>query len=143
MKKLLTLFVFVLVMATGAFAQGNLQFNEAKYIELGMTLAPSVSYQFVEQTITVPSGKVWKLESATGTYVQNITPYPTYSPSIHIFLNRRMIFGTTTNPLIGNTFPIWLPAGAYTLRLAHTTSTSSSVHEIVGFVSAIEFNIVP
>lgn len=141
-KNLLSLFLcamgyLAVCIPCAVMAQGNLQFNRAI---------------LVSSAQTVPSGKVWKVESAL---IANPV-HPPVVASTHINANSAIITvngnavyvfssywaqGTAgyhydrgpnidTNTL--TVFPFWLPAG-------NSVGASSNVH----YVSVIEFNIVP
>lgn len=120
-------------------AQGNLQFNRATFIELNglPAFTSSGSWGICDtNTITVPSNKTLKLEHFTA------YPYDTASGTIpnsafdgiaFILLN-----GVKLNHLYSNG-PIWLPSGTYKIKLVGATSNLYCK----GFISAIEYNIIP
>lgn len=117
------------------FGQGNLQFNQVK---------------LVTNQETVPSGKVWKVESVIYNIPQNATTYQTGSGACgpNFYENAAIVIdgvptkvGQGTTPLgysSGNythsytILPLWLPAGA-------TLSGGTCLNKI----SVIEFNIQP
>ncbi len=148
MKNLLFLMSFVLF-ATAVQAQGNLQFNQVIYRELSFTITASIVNPSTQISITVPAGKVWKIEAAyTGARVHSSSSsfgsgYGYYSDGI-LSLNDRVIrYGGSDNPTL---LPIWLPEGTYTLTYSKTCTPcySNSVPSVYnGSISAIEFNIVP
>ncbi|OJW84954.1 MAG: hypothetical protein BGO69_10445 [Bacteroidetes bacterium 46-16] len=80
----------------------------------------------MDSVITVPANKVWKIE--TGSVIG--------SGNVVLKLNGSEIHDATGAP---HTFPIWLPAGSYTLTLANGNNAISAS----GFISAIEFNLTP
>ncbi|MDX2001886.1 MAG: hypothetical protein SFW35_05625 [Chitinophagales bacterium] len=141
--------IFFLLVGCSIFAQGELQFNQVKFIELSLSYTTSVVHPKTFQTITVPAGKVWKIESAIASnkdYV-NPTDYQIFYGGI-LTLNDKTIYnGASSGFLVGNVLPIWLPAGTYTLMLSLSCNTCSSgsypATTVVGSISAIEFNIVP
>jgi hypothetical protein len=131
------LFLLVAIFSISTFAktQGNLQFNQVK---------------LVSSLETVPSGKVWKVESCAyqgGTPIC-IAPYslspcnnvngsnPIYAlQSININSNQIYINTLSNNASsLGSSiqFPIWLPAG-----------TTAAAGTNTRFLNVIEFNIVP
>lgn len=118
-------------------AQGNLQFNEVKFIKMSYIVTTNVTNQYQEQTITVPAGKVWKIESCTSTFLAMSGTNPSYSDVGRMFLDKMQISNSGVNVL-----PIWLPAGTYTLRLVYNSNTSYSNSEVVGAISVIEFNVL-
>lgn len=119
------------LMISGVFYAQNLQFSQVIIVS--------------NTDQTVPTGKVWKIES----YQQQQIGYGTNSPTTSCAdLNRPRpyyIDGNTYNDIkgtgwgsssilyaAGNTFPIWLKAG-------QTCRTSCSGD----FLSIIEFSVVP
>lgn len=130
------IFVFVLAFYPFiSFSQGNLQFNQVK---------------LVTALETVPTGKVWKVESVIYNIPQNATTYQTTPGACgpNYYENSAIVVdGTPTKVGQGTTglgysngnythsytvLPIWLPAGA-------TLSGGTCLNKI----SVIEFNIVP
>ncbi len=139
MKQLIIIFLLLAMFAT-AKAQGELQFNQVIFLEKSIVLPANISSPFTEQSITVPAGKVWKIESVMASFFQNSSsPNPGFSTSGTVMLNKKIIFSTGN---VAN-FPIWLPAGTYTIRYIYNQSTSGSINELYGGISAIEFNVVP
>jgi hypothetical protein len=128
--KSLIIFAFSIITHV-SFSQGNLQFNQV------LTVSST--------DVTVPAGKVWKVESYQQQQVSysfnNVTtncsdlsrPRPYYINNIAY--HRILVGGSGLSnvPVSAiNEFPIWLKAGQ-TLR----TSCPGD------FLSVIEFNIVP
>ena len=126
MKNIAALFA-CLLFAGVTFAQGTLQFNQVKV---------------VTTTQTVPTGKVWKVESAFGNaLVSNCSTNPLHT----ITVNGNDVTVTQSTSLTFNNYcygwqgvatctqlPFWLPAGA---SLAASTNVTG--------ISVIEFNVVP
>lgn len=120
-----------LVFSSLLYSQGNLQFNQVKLVTTSQT---------------VPSGKIWKVESAQynggATFAVNTAgPVPvvgTMAITVNgavIYLNTVYTSGSYVYPTVlsnGLSFPMWLPAGT---TLAASTNTA--------FVNVIEFNVVP
>jgi len=121
----LYLLIFILL-SNFVFAQ-NLQFNQVK---------------LVTNLETVPTGKVWKIESVLGDVLSSsCSTQPMHRISINgnpitVSVNSDIGFNTYCNGWSGivsvTTLPIWLPAGS-------TLAINSNVFSI----SVIEFNIVP
>lgn len=135
----LTFFSFV------SFSQGNLQFNQVK---------------LVSTQETVPTGKVWKVESAAygggTTFVVGLSTSQTYgynnnyaltlqSPiiwaimqyNVNSYPNYIISLGAPGNTVPTSSssylnFPFWLPAGT-------TLAASTNMR----YLSVIEFNIIP
>lgn len=130
LKKLIFLSLFFT--SLGLYAQGNLQFNRVK---------------LVAASDTVPTGKVWKIESViySTPIVQNGNATTAFSigTDATIIINGSSIVTRSSrgiNSSQGGAYyalwnldlPIWLPAGS-------TLASSTGVHSI----SIIEFNVVP
>jgi hypothetical protein len=134
--KRLYIFIITIFLYTGAFAQGNLQFNQVK---------------LVSALETVPAGKVWKVESVIYNIPSGSTTYQTgnlgscsandYNSAAIIVDGTPTKVGQGTSPLAYSNgayvhsytiLPIWLPAG---------TTLSGGV--CLNKISVIEFNITP
>lgn len=106
-------------------AQNNLQFSKAIFIPL-ICPAPSGFTTCTADTILiVPSNKVWKIESCGG--------------QGKIKLNNAMIFCSYDCSIPIISFPIWLMSGTYML----SSGAGCGGCGFSGFISAIEFNLVP
>ena len=121
MKKIFViLFVFV---ATATYAQGNLQMNQV--LLLNSTLVSNTNLG------TVPSGKIWKVESFGISYLAS-------QGGVHLMLNG--IEGGLLSPTSFQSdivkCPIWLPAGT---QLGFENNGAGAMI----WFSIIEFNIVP
>lgn len=129
----------MIVTATG-FAQANLQFNRVVIVETDFAVPNSNSYNFTEMSFTVPAGKVWKVESAHGTYESNNSTNLSYGAFVQIMIDKKLIHyynsGVYTN------LPMWLPEGTYTLKVVMSSSGSVG-HHVYGGFTGIEFNVVP
>ena len=110
-KSILTL--FSLFSFSIAFAQSgyNLEFSQAILVE--------------NSTMTVPSGKVWKVVSVqrSGYSVNNN----------RIEINGQLVYvgGATSAGNATGSFPIWLPAGS-----------TIAASQYVQFLSVVEFNLI-
>jgi hypothetical protein len=117
----------LLFIGVQGLAQGNLQFNQALIV--------------TNTQLTVPVGKVWKIESYTPS-----SAYSTHNgnPQTHTLLingDSRIIglsgglntnYSSGSHPPIIHPFPIWIPSGT-TLMSGPGTS----------MISVLEFNIIP
>ena len=135
MKKLLS--IAALLISLSVSAQGNLQFNQvingsidANIYQTGVTAG----------TITIPAGKVWKLESVShftspGSTNQSIS----LSNSSRVFIGDHQVWNGLSNYQISN-FPIWFSEGTYSIVIGDYHN-STTPHRFSW--SAIEFNVVP
>ena len=140
MKGLLVFAVSALL-SVAAMAQSNLQFNQAKIIKLSYTVPNNNSYQAYSEPITVPAGKVWKIESVIGSQ-QGSTNY--ISPTTTVTLDGVILFfySSSTGNYQAAPLPIWLPEGTYNLGMVSPSSISTD-STMTCRISAIEFNLVP
>ena len=124
-------FLFALLIFGPLKAQGNLQFNQI--VTVGTT------------SLTVPAGKVWKVESYTESEVTFNINYSSgcvnsnYHRPLVINNNNYYFFGNMATAssganyiTTGNKLPIWLKPGDQ----IRTVCSSD-------FASVIEFNVVP
>ena len=135
MKHLFT-FLLVAVSAT-SFAQGNLEFNEVKNVIFDAP-APS-SQNFNIGSITVPAGKVWKIQSTS--LLQNIISdwQPMWGGgSYWVTIANQLVYAENSqSSRRANVF--WLEEGTHDVSCY--TNTSTYIKRVA--VSAIEFNLVP
>ena len=118
-------------------AQGNLQFNRVFLVEQSFVVPSNVSSPFIEQTITVPAGKVWKIESVMANYSYNIGGNLGVGSTVAVLLNKKTLYQGG----VMAAFPIWLPEGTYTLRYVFTSNTGAIGSEVYGGITGIEFNV--
>jgi hypothetical protein len=116
-KKLFLLHVFLFFSIFKSFGQGNLQFNQV------------INLEFVSggTTVTVPTGKVWKLESCM------ITSINSYACMVVNGVTYYMRQHNTSSSAWDN-FPFWFAEGK-TITFGGGCSS--------GIMSIIEFNVVP
>lgn len=105
--------LFLLSISVVSFSQGNLQFNQVLVLD-----APVAGNQ-----VTVPAGKVWKIESVA--MAANNAYFQIQWAGLSYF-----IVNTSSGY---NNMPFWLPSNA-TITLIGSSATK---------VSIIEFNVVP
>jgi hypothetical protein len=139
MKKIFK--IIVLLFAVNSIkAQGNLQFNQVKNVEItGTTLPydPQLGNPISTiGTITVPTGKVWKIESISSkeNSLRQITGI-----NIVTLIGNLIAATENSNSFQDAKLPIWLSSGSYSIKI----SSSASILNIITAISAIEFNIVP
>jgi hypothetical protein len=134
---------FFLVLCPLLYSQGNLQFNQVVVTPFSSPFAAGQQSTVLRaanpSSITVPAGKVWKIESACMTAGDATSKF--VNPGDYLFLDNFLLWGTIGNGAVPAdiTFPIWLSAGTYNLRVTYTSANNS----YTGAISAIEFNIIP
>ena len=124
MKLIFTFFLFIGI--SQLWGQGNLQFNQL--LNLEVTCCSPTSY-------TVPAGKVWKIESAVSAnqyYPVRITNINGRSLNGHICKDANASYGV---------FPIVLPFWVAPNTVIQFNTGSNNGEK--GYVSIIEFNIIP
>lgn len=148
MKKIYIIICLFVGFISFSKGQGNLQFNQVKFIELaGINYNHAPPFYYMKGidsvTITIPANKVWKIEKVKATGVDSLNDYPDLSLHgyAYITLNDVIIYDATSGEM-GNGNIIWLPAGTYKLRLT-ARIPSNDQGKFKGFISAIEYNIVP
>jgi hypothetical protein len=120
--------------APQAKAQGNLQFSRViNYTIASQTVNTNSSTRATfNGNITVPSNKVWKIESV-GVYSDNLY--------WSIFIDRYLVYNN--NPAATCKLPLWLPSGTYDWKGLYYSAGAVSVFFEGAAFSIIEFNIVP
>jgi hypothetical protein len=118
MKTLLFLLIFL---SFGALkAQGNLQFNQViNMVFTGANTTP----------VTVPAGKVWKIENCMLNTPSNNYAYMLYNG---VYYNLRQQLSSAHNV----NFPFWLASGT-------SVTFGGNGGGAGGMLSILEFNIVP
>ena len=148
MKKLLFLPLFLLI-AVFADAQ-SLGFSQGIFFNAKVNVPINTIPRNIpnDTTITVPVGRMWKIQSISSGYqASNITYLSESSGIYQVYLNGTQIYGigpgNTGTPL--PEFPIWLPAGTYNLQFFYDNGSSYTtlVRQVNFFFSALEFEIVP
>ena len=127
--KRLYIFIITFFLSTGAFSQGNLQFNQVLLLSTNQNSSVLLG--------TVPAGKTWKIEG----YGTNLTSYNSCDFSFN-GVEPAFRAGTTNiyqnnYAYVSSTQQFWLPAG--------TPLHAIACNGAVGYrwVSIIEFNIIP
>lgn len=135
---------------------GNLQFNSVKAlsfedIESSETVGNSRTY--IMGSITIPSGKVWKINNSS-LNMRGSSGWVTYFRGSSSNANGTVFgvlrIGGQVVKEVGymsksdnniNTSPLWLPSGTYTIRI-----DASYYLEYTRFyvsINALEFNVIP
>ncbi len=180
MKKVLIPFVSLLLAifmsSEIALAQGgNLQFNQVINHNLTGTanlnfVNGAISPLFQTLSITIPQGKVWKIESSSvslkpeiitnggdvfsyGNDDQTILTLNSIDLVKEIIGEARMqtnVYGYSSGSRyspVNIKYPFWMPSGTYNLKLWGIYSSmypgGGTLYRANGFLSAIEYNIVP
>jgi hypothetical protein len=130
MKKLF----FVALIALGCnygFGQNNLEFNQALYGQLSATISTASAQNI--GTITVPAGKVWKIEARSVIRDNNAINVGSTGVTIG---SLGVWFGSGET---GSFTPVWLPEGTYNVWMSAANTSLTYVFTYSG----IEFNVVP
>ena len=125
---LLTIFTFSLVSA-----QGNLQFNRALYEDYSINVTSAYDYKTLTNAFTVPTDKVWKVTSLTGS-ITSINQY--IAGDVGISKNG---VGSFSVNITGHTQKtLWLPSGSYDIR-CYSAGQNGNYKVLL---SGVEFNLV-
>ena len=136
MKKALII-LSILLLAIGAKAQGNLQFNAVKRINTSIAASPSSLT--TAGTLTVPVNKVWKIES--GSISQSTGAFPNGGYPSSLYIDNQVVYSAVqVNNFNSFSSPIWLAEGTYSISVYFTAASPASIWIAI---SAIEFNIIP
>ncbi len=129
MKNIFALFIFLLSISSTSFGQGNLQFNQV----INGEITALVDYDLTTMgTITVPTGKVWKVESVSMRYFDGA--WATVSNAT-AWINKHHVWDPGLN--IPSILPLWLSPGTYTISAVGSNETIDFTY------SVIEFNVIP
>ena len=157
MKKIL----FILILNISfIYGQGNLQFNQVISTTVSGTIeaTPDLDGTLLG-TITVPVGKVLKLESVSVYLNDSTGDIETYTVQqgagreydTWCLIGNHLVWAPYIYTSVGSTnfdkfvqtsnFPIWLNAGTHEVRVRYNTTFGAGTYTIVSY-SAIEFNII-
>lgn len=109
MKKFLS--IAAVLLSLSVRAQGNLQFNQV--VRPVINYNSNTSWNASLGTITVPVGKVWKIETVTYLGGVSGTWWPLTGLSDYANLEDNIIYDDNNNRSL---FPLWLAAGTYTIK---------------------------
>ena len=129
------LLILAIAFSSASFGQGNLQFNQV--INSTITAAVETTGTNIG-TITVPTGKVWKIETTGYSYFGGLTRYIEDNTSATVFMGDFIVWNGNQNDDNNRWFPLWLSEGTYTVN-----ARSGTAHTSTFAISAIEFNVVP
>lgn len=136
--KLLCL-LFIVGLSYTANAQNNLEFS--RVINQSITVASDGSTSYIKNTITltVPAGKVWKIEAAgVSEHYQGSANYSFYTRGGTLVINDVIIGNQNGN--FDGALPYWLAEGSHTLTIQG--GTSSNGYDWYGQLSILEFTVV-
>ena len=137
--KILTFLILFFCIVYSSKGQCNLTFNTAEFIELdGTYIGYSTNLTLDTETITIPAGEIWKIESAAVSFYSNYESYLT-TTAVTINLNDIPIAGYGSSNTNIAPFPIWLKPGTYTITLNYYKEASQDF-PCKGYVSALIFN---
>ncbi|MDC0338649.1 hypothetical protein OAN33_03825 [Flavobacteriales bacterium] len=144
MKKIILCLVLTLGFGFFSIAQGDLQFNQVINETYSGVGSGNSNSRINIGSITVPSGKVWKVQTASitmatgtnGSYVFNGSSY--YNHTVYIGDNMVFMYMDSPDEALGQLLPLWLGPGSYDVGCAQGLSVNAKIA-----ISAIEFNVVP
>ncbi len=112
------------------YPQEKLQFNQAIFLELsGLD-----NRNYLDSTdLTVAAGKVVKIESVGYSIVFSGYDSPQRNSSVNLFINDMAL----------SSLPAWLPSGQYKVKLVLHDSPANDGHIHKGYLTGIEYNILP
>jgi hypothetical protein len=140
MKKLLL--IVICFLSLQLFAQGNLQFNQVLRPIVSVNNLASSGYAKV--TLTVPTGKVWKIESADAYYHPSNNADMIYHWSLELTFGGQKLnyYLPTSGAILPVSLPKWFPEGTYNM-IVYNWGSSLNNATIIGVMNVIEFNIIP
>jgi hypothetical protein len=145
MKKTFYLFVFTILNFLNSnelLAQGgNLQFNRALFSEISQS-PPANQTEVTLGTVTVPQGKVWKIERASflGNFPCGVGQ-TNYSPVQNVTTINNLVIVTYSEDT--QYFPVWLPEGTYTIKSSIAGGCTNYPYNVKFVYTGIEFNLMP
>lgn len=136
MKKLL--FIAICFVSLKLSAQGNLQFNQVTSVTITGNLSAMSS---ITSNITVPAGKVWKIEHGSLIQLTNGQKQPMNATWLTLGIDEFWIQGNNNGTNM-NSLPLWLTEGAHLLYISNPAN-AGPYNNVTGTLSIIEFNVVP
>ncbi len=155
--------LFFLFISKVSLSQTNLQFSKVVYFKTSGNYQgnPNLSnvinqLNYKDTSISVPVGKVWKIESANvtshgGSSGFELAPVNSgYSYGGNFLLLDNLLIASQTSANYTESkidkysnFPIWLPSGSYSLKLIGQSVAASVSYTVYASISALEFTLVP
>ena len=149
------IFLIFFIFSSLANAQGDLQFNQIVEVDLyhvqeDAGFNNTNGQKTHEVQVTIPEGKVWKINSVSVGFIYSgiLKPEPSYLLDLIVSVNDITLFNLegyqyAANTFLQNIFPKWLPSGDHTFQLNYrATSSSNDASEVKAQISGIEFNII-
>jgi hypothetical protein len=143
MNKIFLLILFNFIVSIKLVAQGNLQFNQV--IRPTVTAVNLAANGYTSIQLTIPAGKVWKVESADLYRYSTVGGVFTSSimTTLHLRFGEQLINTIyTSTGIYYASLPKWYPASTYNFTILEASGQSQNTNTIVGVMNVIEFNIV-
>jgi hypothetical protein len=128
------LLILAIAFSSASFGQGNLQFNQV-ITETGNVSQFGNGWVNSGTIMTVPAGKVWKIENVVGNYSSTSV----YKYGIVVNGTRVVVENSNGQRTEG---PIWLKAGD-NLLFTFFNNYGATLNTCDYLMSIIEFNVVP
>ncbi len=135
MKKNICILLLSVLCSLALHAQNNLQFSQVLTYSGHLVNANNAGGDS-SAAWTVPTGKVWKIESASAAY--GYASYPVYLVVNGIKVFDIYVYSSTSSRNVY--FPIWLKAGD-TAKIVEYYPSNSYYTDY--FISILEFNLTP
>ena len=135
--KYILVFLIFITLSFNSKAQGNLQFSQV--IQQSFNQAIPTNSMATLSTITVPAGKVLKIETASmaGNILDII-------PGSRLYIGNHCLWQlnylSAGGLIVDRNLPLWLNAGTYSLQVYHQYGSSTNLRTSF---SGIEFNVIP
>lgn len=141
MKNKIGLTVLLFFLSLSVINGQHLEFGQPIFIELEGTTTSSTDVVVDSFVLNIPAGKTVKISSVGHGMERGTDGLLTTESGSHLFLNKKSLWYHGGGSTIPDPMPIWLPTGQYVFYL--TGNGSSQLPIWRGYVSGIEFNIVP
>ena len=128
------LFILAITISSFSFGQGNLQFNQVVNPTYDANVWQGI---VIAGTLTVPSGKVLKIENCSYINRPGNFQVPAGTGSSRAYVGDNLIYGHAN---VNISYPIWIPEGTYDIKMGESFNSTTPMRLVI---SAIEFNVVP
>ncbi len=88
--------------------------------------------------LTIPAGRIWKIENASLSYYSGGKPADIMQDT-QVYLDAHLISSVNGSNIVSETRILWLDAGTYSVQVYTTISATTTVAAI----SALEFVVTP